>query len=125
MCALSFSSLFYDCRCPCIWSIDVQNLEFFLVDFFFDEYEVSFLIFFDNFRLKVAFIQYDNDYYSLFLGTICLENCFPAFYTEVMFLFTTEVHFLYAAKCWVLFTYPVIYSMSFYWGIDPIDVKRC
>jgi hypothetical protein len=44
----------------------------------------------------------------LFLGTICLENYFPAFYSEVIFVFDTEVHFLYAAKCWVLFTYPFI-----------------
>ena len=33
--------------------IDVQNWECFLVDFSFDEYEVSFFILFDNFWLKV------------------------------------------------------------------------
>jgi len=42
----SKKSLIYECRCSCIWSIDVQNWEFILVDFSFDEYEVSFLIFF-------------------------------------------------------------------------------
>lgn len=26
-------------------------------------------------------------------------------------------------KCWVLFTYPVCYSSSFYWGIVSIDVE--
>jgi hypothetical protein len=31
----------------------VQNLEFFLGDFSFDEYEVSFLILFENFWLKI------------------------------------------------------------------------
>ena len=25
MCAMSFSSFFYECRCPCIWSIDIRN----------------------------------------------------------------------------------------------------
>jgi hypothetical protein len=32
----------------------------------------------------------------LFLGTICLENCFAAFYSEVVSVFVTEVSFLYA-----------------------------
>ena len=25
MCVSSFSSFFYECGCPCIWGIDVQN----------------------------------------------------------------------------------------------------
>ena len=62
--------------------------------FFFDEYTVSFFTFFDNFRLKVTFIQCWNGYSSLFRGTICLENCFPAFYSEVVSVFDTEVHLL-------------------------------
>ena len=33
---------------------------------------------------------------AFFLGTICLENYFPAFYSEVVSVFVTEVHFLYA-----------------------------
>jgi hypothetical protein len=52
----------------------------------------------------------ENSFHStgfLFLWTICLENCFPAFYSEVVSVFVIEVGFLYAAKCWVLFTYPV------------------
>jgi len=49
---------FHECRCPCIWSLDIQDWEFILVDFFFDEYEVSFLIFLEIFLLKVDFIQY-------------------------------------------------------------------
>jgi hypothetical protein len=47
--------------------IDVQNREF-LVDSSFDEYEVSFLIFFDNFWLKVDFIRYYDGYSSFLLG---------------------------------------------------------
>ena len=105
-----------------------------MVDFSFDEYEVSFFILFDNFWLANLYlyfvkyiklnIKYQNGYYSLFLGTICLENCFPSLYSEVVFVFDTEVCFLYAAKCWVLFMYSVCQSMSFYWGIEFIDVKR-
>ena len=38
---------------PCIWTIDVQNWEFILVNFTFDKYEVSLLIFFLNFMWKV------------------------------------------------------------------------
>jgi hypothetical protein len=45
-CALSFSKVyFYECGCPFIWSIDVQNWEFILVDFSFDDYEESCLFF--------------------------------------------------------------------------------
>ena len=61
--------------------------------FSFAEYEVSFLIFFDNFRLKVYCILYKNGYASLFLGTTCLENCFPAFYSEIVSVFVTDVGF--------------------------------
>jgi len=59
-----------------------------LIDFSVGEYQVSFLIFFDNFWLTVDFIPYKNGYSSLFLGTICLENCFPAFYSEEVSVFS-------------------------------------
>jgi hypothetical protein len=72
-----------------MWSIDIQNREF-LVYFPFDVYEVSFLIFLDNFWLEVNFIQYLNGYSSLFLGTIFLENYFPGFYSEVVSDFVIE-----------------------------------
>jgi hypothetical protein len=55
----------------------------------------------------VYFVQYLNSYSSLFLGTICLEKCFTTFHSEVVSVFVTEVCFLYASKCWVLFIYPV------------------
>jgi hypothetical protein len=70
---------FNECACCCIWSIDTQNWEFILDDFTFDVYKVPLLVFFDNFGLDVNFIQYLNGYSSLFLQTICLENCFLAF----------------------------------------------
>jgi hypothetical protein len=35
-----------------------------------------------------------------------MENCFPAFYFEVVTVFFTEVCFLHAAKFWVLFMLP-------------------
>ena len=82
------------------------------------------LPFFDNFGLKVNFIRYQNGYSSLFLQTICLENCSPAFHSEVVSVFFPEMGFMYAAKCWVLLVQPVRQSMSFYWGIEYIDVKR-
>jgi hypothetical protein len=46
VCFELYYSFLNECGCPCIWSIDVQNLEFILVGFPFDEYEVSFRIFF-------------------------------------------------------------------------------
>ena len=59
MCALSFNKVtLMNVAAPCIWSIDIQNWEFILVDFTFDEYEVSLPVFFDNFRLEVNFIRY-------------------------------------------------------------------
>ena len=69
----------------------VQNWELILVDSSFDQYEVSF-IHLDNFWLNVNFIWYD--YSSFFLGTICLEIFFPAFYIEVISVFVTDVEFL-------------------------------
>jgi hypothetical protein len=39
-----------------IWGLDVQNWDFLLVDFSFDEYEVSFPITLDNFWFNVYFI---------------------------------------------------------------------
>jgi hypothetical protein len=76
-----------------------------LVDFSFDDYEVSFLIFFGKLLVESRFYLIFNGYSSLFLGTIFWENYFPAFYFEVVPVFDTEVRFLYAAKCWVLFPY--------------------
>jgi hypothetical protein len=61
---------------------------------------LSFLI---TIGLKSIFINSRMATPSFFLGTICLENCFPALYSEVVSVFIPEVGFLYAAKCWVLF----------------------
>jgi hypothetical protein len=55
-----------------------------LEDFTFDEYEEPLIVFFVDFGLEVDFIPYKNGYFILFLGTICLENCFPAFHSEVV-----------------------------------------
>ena len=41
-------------------SKNVQNWDVFLIDFSFEEYDVSFLIFFDNFGLEIDFIRYYN-----------------------------------------------------------------
>ena len=79
-----------------------SELRVYLGRFFFFLRPVSSVLpylFFDNFWLRVDFILYYNGYSSLFLGTICLKNCFPTFYSEVVSAIATEVHFLYAAKC--------------------------
>ena len=60
-------------------------------DFTFDEYEVPLLVFFDDFGLEVNFIRYYYGYTSLFLQTICLENCFLAFHSEVVYVFFPEM----------------------------------
>ena len=43
---------------PLHLGIDIQKWVFLLEDFTFDEYEVSLLVFFDNFVLEVDFIRY-------------------------------------------------------------------
>jgi hypothetical protein len=51
------------------------------------------LSFFDILWLKINFILYYNGNFDLFLGTICFENCFPVFYSEVVSVFFTEIFF--------------------------------
>ena len=58
MCALSFTEISLMNVDPCIWSIDIQNWEFILEDFTFDEYEVPILVFFDKFGMEADFIRY-------------------------------------------------------------------
>ena len=45
MCFELYKSVFNECGCSYIWSVDIQNCEFLLVDFTFDEYKVSSLSF--------------------------------------------------------------------------------
>ena len=58
MCALSFTKVSLVNVAALAFSIDIQNWEFLLEDFTFDEYEVPLLVFFDNFGLEVGFIRY-------------------------------------------------------------------
>ena len=107
MCDLSFSEVtFYEYGCPRIWSINVQNWEFPLVDFSFDEYEVSVPIFLITFAWMSILFSIRMATPTCVLGPFVWKNC-PAFYSEVVSVFVTVVHFLYAAKCCVQFTYPV------------------
>ena len=55
--------------------------------------------------LKVDFIWYLNGYSSFFLVNIFLKKCFSSPLIWGVSVFVTEVCFLYAAKCWVLFMY--------------------
>ena len=43
---------------PLHLELDIQNCEFLLEDFTFDEYEVPLLVFFDDFGVEVNFIRY-------------------------------------------------------------------
>ena len=63
--------------------------------------------FFMTFGLKYILSDIRIATTVFFPGTNCLETSFPAFYSEVVFLFDTEMGFLYAAKCWALFLNPV------------------
>ena len=72
----------------------IQNWEFLLEDFIFDEYEVPLLVSFDYFQLEVDLLDIRMATPAFFLHTIWLENCFPAFYFEVVFVFFPEVNLL-------------------------------
>jgi hypothetical protein len=62
-----------------------------------------------NFRNSISNVYKENNklkklkkkdgYSSLLLWTICLEDFFSVLYSEVVSVFVTEVHFLYASKC--------------------------
>jgi hypothetical protein len=58
VCFELYQNFFYERGCLYICGIDVQNWDFSLDGFSFDENEASFLILLDNFWLKVYFIGY-------------------------------------------------------------------
>ena len=92
--------------------------------FYLYEYEAPLLVFCDNFGLEVNFIRYQNGYSHLFFQTICLENCFSAFYSDVESVFLLEVGYLQAAKFWVLFVQSVYQSMSFIGEFSPFMLRE-
>jgi hypothetical protein len=53
---------------------------------------------------------------------IFLEYFFPAFYSEVLSVFVTDLGFLYAAKCWVLFKYLKLWFFN--WDVVFFDVEK-
>jgi hypothetical protein len=59
------------------------------------------------------------------MGSICLENFFPAFDFKPVFiyLFFGETNLLPATYGWVLFFNLICYSMSFDWGIEAIYIQ--
>ena len=62
-------------------------------------------------------------YSNLVLGTICIQNIFPAFYSEVVSVFVPEVGFLYAAKCWVLLHNQSVSLCLFIRELTPLILK--
>jgi hypothetical protein len=48
-----------------------------------------------NFGWKTIFAGYYNNYSTLLLRSVSLENLFPALYSEVMSIFDVKVQFLY------------------------------
>jgi len=58
ICALSFSKVSFMNVGDLEFGAQIFRIESSPVDFSFDEYEISFLVFFNNFLLKVNFIGY-------------------------------------------------------------------
>jgi hypothetical protein len=72
------------------------------------------LCFFWLIFFEVCFVRYEYLYSCLFSDSICLENLFPSFHSEPIFVFVSEVHFLLATNCWVLF---------FHWRTETINIQ--
>ena len=94
-----------------------------MVHFIFVEYEVPLFVFFDNFGLEVDFIRYYNGCSSLFLQTICLENCFPAFHSEVVSVFFRD-GFPVSSRMLGPVCVASLLVYVFLLGIESIDIKR-
>ena len=94
-----------------------------MVDFTFDEYEVSLLVFFDNFGLELNLFDINMATPACFFGPFAWKFFFPIFYFEVVSDFDSEVCFRYAAKCWVLFTYPVCILCVFIGELNPLILR--
>jgi hypothetical protein len=56
---------------------------------------------------KLILFQFRMATPACFLGPFVWKNWFPALFSEVVSVVDTEVCFLHAAKCWILFTYSV------------------
>ena len=65
-----------------------------------------------------------HGYSSLFLQTICLENCFPAFHSEVASVFFREMGFCKQQKVGSCLCSQSISLCLFIGGIESIDIKR-
>ena len=61
---------------------------------------------------------------ACFLGPFAWKFFFPTFYSEIVSVFVSDMSFLYEAKCWILFMYPVWQPMFLYWGVESIYVNR-
>jgi hypothetical protein len=62
----------------CIWVKDVQDGNFVLVNFSFGEYEVSLLILFDNFWLKIILLNVRMETSACFLGPFAWKTFFSS-----------------------------------------------
>ena len=76
-----------------------------LVDYSFDEYEMSFPISFDYFGWKSILLDGKMTIPAFFLSLFASKTFFPALYSEVIPVFIAEVYFLYAVEWWILFTH--------------------
>jgi hypothetical protein len=96
-----------------------------LVDFYFDDYEVVFPIliwlslaetlFYWILEWLLQLVSWDA-----LLGKL-LSN--PLLWGSV-WLVTDVCFLLFAAECWILFTFLESWAESSYWGIESIDVEQ-
>ena len=102
--------------------ISMNCLSFSFLFFSFHFFFFHFLSFY-NMRQKVDFIQDQNGYSSLVLVTICLENCFPVLYFELVSVFVTEMDFLYAVKFWALLHNHSVSLCLFIGELNPLILR--
>jgi hypothetical protein len=84
---------------------------------------VSFCIIADNFWLKVYFIEYQDGNSSLFHGTICLEDLFKSFYSDIFSLCYWGV-FLVCSKMLDLVCVSSLFAYVFFIGeLSPLILR--
>jgi hypothetical protein len=79
-------------------------------------------LFWLNLARILLFIRYEYSYSCIFWKSVCLENPFLAFYLKPMFVFVSEIHFLWSTNGQVLLVNPTCHSMSFDWRSEIKDV---
>lgn len=110
ICDLSYGSDSFMKFWILVFGTEILKLQYPLVDFFFDEYVLSFLITSDSFWFEVYFDRYEESYSSLLPRSICLQYVFHSFALKWC-LSVMLMCFLDAVEGWIVYPNPFCYSV--------------